>query len=175
MYNKLFQKILDSSIWMESDTTRLVWLTFLAAMDETGYAHFSSVANLAHRARVELEACQKALAVLEGPDAESADTDYEGRRIERVPGGWLVLNAPKYREIVSRENARERTRERVARHRQKKRAVTVSNEKKQKVTTSDTEAEADTETYVKHTKAEKAKKEGLAAVAQQVRDEWGKA
>ena len=32
MYNKLFTKILDSTIWLEDDATRLVWITFLAVI-----------------------------------------------------------------------------------------------------------------------------------------------
>lgn len=131
MYNKLFTKILDSSIWMESLPTRIVWLTLLAAMDEHGYAHFASVANLAHRARVTVDEAKAAIDRLEGPDAESADPDHEGRRIERVPGGWMVLNAPKYRELATRLAIQEQTRERVRKHREKRTgnaSVTPSNE-----------------------------------------------
>ncbi len=120
MYNKLFTKILDSSIWMESADTRLVWLTFIAAMDETGFVQFASPANVAHRARVDLKGAEEALASLEAPDPNSFDPDNEGRRIERVPGGWIVLNAAKYREIVTRSISKEQTRERVARFREKR-------------------------------------------------------
>lgn len=118
MYNKLFTKILDSSIWLEPTATRMVWLTFIAAMDEDGFAEFASVRNLAHRARIELDETIAAVACLEGPDADSSDKENDGRRIERVPGGWMVLNAPKYREIVTRIVAKEGNRRRVARWRE---------------------------------------------------------
>lgn len=121
MYNKLFTKILDSSIWLEPPPTRLVWLTFIAVMDEEGYCQFASVANLAHRARVTLEEAKEAVKCLEGPDENSSDPDHEGRRVERVSGGWIVLNASKYRELVTRQAIREKTRERVARFRERKR------------------------------------------------------
>lgn len=122
MYNKLFTKILDSSIWLEPMPTRIVWLTMIAAMDDDGMVQFASVANLAHRARVsELEASE-AVRTLESPDRNSSDHDHEGRRIERVPGGWIVLNANKYRELVSRVVAKEKTRIRVAKFRETKRA-----------------------------------------------------
>lgn len=127
MYNKIFTKILDSSIWLESNPTRIVWLTFLAAMDEDGFAQFASVANLAHRARVELPDCEAAVKCLEGPDGNSSDPENEGRRIERVAGGWIVLNAGKYRELVTRAVAQEKTRERVARFRERKRAESSGN------------------------------------------------
>lgn len=117
MYNKIFTKILDSSIWLEPDATRIVWLTCIAAMDEDGFCQFASVANLAHRANVSLESATRAVETLEQPDANSSDPEFEGRRIERVPGGWMVLNAEKYRDIVTRAVSRERTRARVSRYR----------------------------------------------------------
>ena len=119
MYNRLFTKILDSSIWLEPDSTRIVWFTFLAAMNEDGFAHFSALENLAARARVSLAKAKRAIEVLEGPDPNSENPDNDGRRLERVPGGWMVLNAGQYREKFSREIEREQTRLRVAKHRAK--------------------------------------------------------
>jgi hypothetical protein len=127
MYNKLFGKILDSSIWLETSDTRVVWMTLLAAMDQDGFVPFASLANLALRARVALDVCALAVKTMEAPDPNSSDPDNEGRRIERVPGGWLVLNAAKYRDMVTRDIARERTRLRVAKHRAAKAAVTLGN------------------------------------------------
>lgn len=129
MYNKLFTKILDSSIWLAPDQHRIVWVTLLAAMDEDGFVQFASVANLAHRARVARDAAETAMAAFEAPDPDSGDPSNEGRRVERVPGGWVVLNAGKYRVLVTREIAKEKTRERVARFRAKKGngAVTPGN------------------------------------------------
>lgn len=107
--------------------TRIVWLTFIAAMDENGFVQFASPSNVAHRSIVPLPEVLTALAALEGPDANSSDPDNEGRRVEKVPGGWMVLNAAKYREIVTRANAQERTKNRVRRHREQKRLVTLGN------------------------------------------------
>lgn len=119
MYNKLFTKILDSSIWLESMPTRLIWVTLIAAMDETGFCAFSAPQNLSNRAIVPLEDTLAAIATLEAPDVNSADPDNDGRRIERVPGGWMVLNAGKYRELVTKAIILEQTRERVRKHRSK--------------------------------------------------------
>lgn len=119
MYNKLFTKILDSSIWLAPDPHRLVWITILAAMNEDGIAQFASVANLAHRARVDLAHAKSAIEAFENPDPDSGDPENDGRRLERIPGGWLVLNAHKYRAMVTKMIAREQTRERVARFREK--------------------------------------------------------
>lgn len=123
MYNKLFMKILDSSIWLAPDPHRLVWITFLAAMDEDGHAMFASAGNLAARARVTRKHAEDAVVAFEGPDPDSGDDDNDGRRIERIPGGWLVLNAHKYRAMVTKDIIRAKTRERVARHRARKNEV----------------------------------------------------
>lgn len=122
MYNKLFTKILDSSVWLAPSDHRVVWITLLAAMDEDGFARFAAVGNLANRARVSVEDTKAALAAFEAPDPESGDPDNEGRRIERVPGGWMVLNAEKYRELFKRETVREQTRQRNVAYRERKKA-----------------------------------------------------
>ena len=145
MYNKLFAKILDSSIWLESVPTRIVWLTFIAVMDEHGFAQFAAPGNLANRARVTLEDAEEAIRILESPDENSSNPDHDGRRIERVPGGWMILNADKHRDMVTRAVVQSQTRERVRRHRERKREgnadVTQANEK---LTLSDTETEVET-------------------------------
>lgn len=128
-YNKLFTKILDSTVWLENDATRLVWITMLAVMDEDGFVALSSVGNVAARARVSLEAANAAIKALEAPDKEDSSQEHEGRRIERVPYGWMVLNARKYRDIVQRAESMRKNRERVAKHREKRNAgVMPSNE-----------------------------------------------
>ncbi len=86
-------------------------------MDETGYAHFSAVENLSNRARVSVEDTDKALECLLAPDPNSANPDNEGRRIERVPGGFMILNADTHRKTLNREIRREQTRLRVAKFR----------------------------------------------------------
>ncbi len=123
MYNKLFTKILDSSIWLEPDQHRLVWITLIAAMDRYGVTQFACAENLASRARVSLEACESAIAAFESPDPHDQTQEFEGRRIERIPGGWLVLNAEKYREMVTASVASEKSRERMRKFREKNRAA----------------------------------------------------
>lgn len=119
MYNKLFTKILDSSIWLEPLATRIVWITLIATMDEDGYCHFSAIENLARRAGVDIEECNAAVTILLSPDANSGDPEHEGRRIERVPGGFMVLNSEKHRDAVTREKRREQTKNRVKKYRER--------------------------------------------------------
>ena len=97
MSTLLLAKILDSSIWLEPLHTRIVWITLLAAMDEHGFCAFACPENVARRAGVSLEQANEALACLLAPDPNSSDPANEGRRVERVLGGFNVLNAAKYR------------------------------------------------------------------------------
>lgn len=51
------------------------------------------------------------LGILASPDTKrSVSQEFEGRRIKAVPGGWLVLNGEKYREMVQLEMVRARNR-----------------------------------------------------------------
>ena len=145
MYNKIFTKILDSSIWLESLSTRLLWLTLLASMDESGFAQFASPANLAHRARISLDETMAGLACLTSEDENSSDPENGGKRIERVPGGWMVLNAQKYRSISTRLDSQTKNRERVAKHRALKKAADVMPCNDCNAVVIQAEAEADTE------------------------------
>jgi hypothetical protein len=120
VYNKLFSKILFSSIWTEDYPTRIVWVMFLAAMDEDGIVQVATPKNVAALAQVTPEEAERAIAILEAPDPASSNPDHDGRRLERFPGGWRVLNAPVYREIATREQMRQRTAERVRRHRDRR-------------------------------------------------------
>lgn len=122
MYVKIFSKILDSSIWMEPASTKVVWLTLLAAMDQDGFAQFASVKSLAHRAVVSLEECERAVETLSESDPESSNPEHDGKRIEKVPGGWIILNASHYRKIKDREMQREMTKERTRKWRERKKS-----------------------------------------------------
>ncbi len=54
--------------------------------------------GIAHRAGVERDKGLAALERLGSPELESRSLDYDGRRMIRVDGGFLVLNFLKYRE-----------------------------------------------------------------------------
>lgn len=171
MYNKLFSKILDSSIWLEPSETRIVWLMFIAVMDEDGFVQFASVANVAHRARIDLKSAEQAIKCLESEDPNSSDSDNGGRRLERVSGGWMVLNSRKYRDLVTRSIAKEQGRIRVARYRETVRngGVTESNGS---VTTSEAVAIADTESEFTLEDTEASKKKTRSAKASPTSEEF---
>jgi len=114
---KIHATILDSSVWAEPHATRIVWITMLAMADEHGVVQ-ASVSGLARRAAVSREECEIALHTFLGPDEDTRD-GTAGQRIEKVPGGWLILNHSEYRE--RRTHAQIKTAARVAKHRDKKR------------------------------------------------------
>ena len=118
-YTKLFQSILDSTIWGEQDTVRIVWITLLAMADKNGEV-LASIPGLARRACVPVADVEKALFKFQSPDKYSRTPDDEGRRIEAIDGGWLLLNYQKYRLLASKEDEKAKTAERVRRHRARK-------------------------------------------------------
>jgi hypothetical protein len=125
MYNKLFTKILDSSIWLAPDPHRLVWITLIAAMDRDGFAQFACIENLAARARVSVPETAAAIEAFLNPDPFDPSQEFEGRRVERVPGGWLILNAEKYRSMVTQAVASEQAKLRMQAFRKRKREQTL--------------------------------------------------
>lgn len=148
-YTKLFGSIIASTIWSEDDRTRIVWITMLAMADQHGEVQ-ASVPGLAKMASVPLEATEAALAKLSAPDAYSRTKDFDGRRIQAIDGGWLILNHAKYRAKSDVDDRREQARERAARYRARHAGVTLCNATSRSVTPGDeisrqAEAEAEAE------------------------------
>jgi hypothetical protein len=115
-YTKLFSNIVASTIWREDDKTRILWITLLALSDKDGFVG-GSIPGLADMARMSIADCEQGLQKLQQPDPYSRTLDHEGRRIEVVDGGWLILNRAKYRDLIPDEQRRERDRIRQQRHR----------------------------------------------------------
>jgi len=120
-YTKLFSSIVHSTIWREPNTTRLLWITMLAMADRDGIVHCTAP-GLADLARISLEECREGIKCLESPDPDSLTPDHEGRRIQRVNHGYLLLNYDKYRHIMSQDDQREKSAARSQRYRDRKRA-----------------------------------------------------
>lgn len=118
MYTKLANSILTSTIWMESDQTRIVWLTLLAMADKNGEVQ-ASIPGLANVARVPVEACRKAIEIFQQPDPDSRTKVDDGRRIEEIRGGWHILNHSYYRDLGSDEDRKKKAAERQRRYRER--------------------------------------------------------
>lgn len=78
----------------------------LAIADADGMVS-ASLPGLASVSNVSLEAAEKAVSNLKSPDLYSRTKDNEGRRIEEVDGGWLILNYQKYRRMLNEEERKE--------------------------------------------------------------------
>lgn len=129
---KLYASIVTSSVWLEDDATLRVWIYMLATADENGYVG-ASVGGLAHQARVTKEQCRKALDIFLAPDEDSRDRlahpERDGRKIEVVEGGWVVLNIPDYREKRTRKQVADAERQRRFRERDMSRGNAVTDER----------------------------------------------
>jgi len=69
-----------------------------------------------------------ALEILSSPDTKRIEKQpFDGRRIQKVEDGWLILNGMFYRDLMVRENERARKRrwaaEKRAQEREEKRAL----------------------------------------------------
>lgn len=114
-YVKLFGSILDSTIWRTPPAVTKVWIAMIAMADRFGDV-MASVPGLADRARVPRATCEKALRIFLAPDRDSRTERDDGRRIERIDGGWRVLNYEKYREMDGLSDRRRKDAERQRRY-----------------------------------------------------------
>lgn len=106
----LWSRIVDSSIWSEPDTVRIVFVTMLAKKDSDHVVRATAF-NIAKWANKAEEEVLKALKVLSSPDKRRVEPQpHEGRRIEKVEDGWLMLNGEEYRKMVQNEMRKARLR-----------------------------------------------------------------
>lgn len=126
-YTKLFSDIVDSSIWDEDAETKVVWVTLLALSNADGFVR-GSVPWLANKARVDVNKCQHALQKLTSPDKLSRTPDNDGRRVEAVDRGWIILNYLMFRDRtgLSTDPRRAYQRDWMRKKRSEKKVSTVS-------------------------------------------------
>ena len=132
-YTKLFNSILLSTVWDLSVHVKIVWITMLALKDCRHHV-LASIPGLAKAAGVTREQCEEALDCFLSPDPDSRSKASEGRRLEEIDGGWLLINGGKYQELQGREDVLARAAERQAKHRARNGKVTPRNAMSQNVT-----------------------------------------
>jgi len=172
-YTKLFSSIVTSTIWTEDAGTCKVWVTMLALADKNGEVH-ASIPGLARVSGMTLEETEAALSKFMSPDKYSRTPDDQGRRIEAIDGGWLLLNHAKYRAMASKDEEKESNAKRQAAFRDRAKRngrvtgsnglvtpcnapVTVGRD----IAEADTEAKADTKAVVKPSLQQTASPSGL--------------
>jgi hypothetical protein len=173
-FAKVHGTILNSSIWLEDRDTRLLWLTMLIMANWDGVVE-ASVGGLAHRARLPREDVEKGLEILCGPDPDSRD-GTTGERIEKVPGGWFILNVAQYRDRQT--DAQVKTNARVRKHRAKRKSETegvTGNDATPRNDLSPTDRDLDVDgrqRSEKSTRAPKPKPVRPEGVSEEVWKEW---
>lgn len=124
LYAKIFEQIYDSSI-AENPRVRFVFMDLLVLANSDGVVDITHEA-IARRTNVPLDWVKEAIAVLEGPDPKSRTPDENGARIVRLDGhrdwGWIITNYHVFRDIATEDARRQKTKERVRRHREKRSA-----------------------------------------------------
>lgn len=106
----LWSSIVDSSIWHEPDHVCKIFITMLAIKDADHIVRHNAfqIANKAHKSEKEVI---EALKILAAPDKRRLEPQpFDGRRIQKVDDGWLILNGQKYREMMSKIVRREQKR-----------------------------------------------------------------
>lgn len=106
-WTPIFSKLVDSSVWDEPYSVRVLWMTMLALKDRDHVVRCNEYA-LHKRGSMPMEDVEAGLRVLESPDKRRPDQEYGGRRIQRVEDGWLILNGEVYQGAmrVAAERAR---------------------------------------------------------------------
>ena len=114
----------------------------LAMSDRHGRV-WASLPGLANRARVSVEEAEAAVQKFLSPDKYSRTSEFEGRRIEVIDGGWRLLNHEKYRSFRDEEVIKESKRKYINTRRALERDVENVDRSRHNAE-ADTEAEADT-------------------------------
>jgi hypothetical protein len=113
-YAKLSSNLVTSSLWCtETLEAKVLWVTMLAMKDKHGIVS-ATIPGLAQMAGIPIVDCEEAIKRFQEPDKYSRTQDFDGRRIEAVDGGWILLNHKRYRDELQREAKRKADRERIA-------------------------------------------------------------
>ena len=103
-YVPIFQKLLFSSIWEEPPHVRVLWIGMILLAGRGSVVKANSY-NLSRLVNLPVDQVEDGLRVLTSPDRIRPDQPHEGRRLEVVPGGWRVINADVYQDLMARQNA----------------------------------------------------------------------
>ncbi|KKM20857.1 hypothetical protein LCGC14_1641290 [marine sediment metagenome] len=94
-------KLLDSSVWVGTPhNVKILWITMLSLADREGQV-MKSLPGLARRADLTRTETVEALSFLMAPDPDSQTKLYEGRRVQELEKGWLLLNYVDHRDYRS--------------------------------------------------------------------------
>lgn len=125
-------RMASSSIWEEAPETRLLFIWLLGQADDEGYVLRHTPTSIARLANLPLAAVERGLERLEAPDPHSRSPEHDGRRLLRQDdGGWLVVNARRYREMQTPKQAYDAARQRRLRAQQSERDALASSQERE--------------------------------------------
>lgn len=116
---KAHQELVSSSIWEGPYHHRIAWTALMVTCNTNGISPVTE-ASLYRVANITKEEAEDAIKAFTSPDPKSRTPDYEGRRIERVSGGFKLLNYFKYRDIRTPEQKNKYMRDYMKRYRDDK-------------------------------------------------------
>lgn len=135
MYGKIFDSIYDGTL-AEDWRALITFQQFIVLCDADGMVDMTPQ-SISRRTGIPIEHIKAGIAVLEKEDKYSRTPDEDGKRIELIDDhrawGWHIINHEKYKNTRDADTIRAQTRERVRRHREKKRGVTDGNAKKRHI------------------------------------------
>jgi hypothetical protein len=95
-YGSIHASVVTSSLMEEPIPARYLFFMFVSQTDDTGFVRGTDL-SLSRLFNMKLEDFREMVGILESPDTKSSSPEYEGSRLKKVQGGWLVLNYRKYR------------------------------------------------------------------------------
>ena len=109
---------MDSSLWEEDGDVVKVFMTMLATKDSDHICRLDAF-RIHKKCNIDELKVLDMLKILASPDSRRREVQkFEGRRIEAVEDGWLILNGEKYRKMVSDEMRKARLRRAQAKYRE---------------------------------------------------------
>ena len=122
MYGKIFTSIYDGTL-AEDWRALITFQQLIVLCDADGIIDMTPQ-SISRRTGIPIEHIKAGIEILEKEDKYSRTKTEEGRRIELIdehrPWGWHIVNHEIYKKLQDADTIREQTRERVRKHREKK-------------------------------------------------------
>lgn len=116
-WSPLFSKIVESSLWGEPDVVVKVFLTMLAKKDAQ-HRVMKNAYEIGQWARKSEREVIEAIKILCSPDTRRIEPQpFDGRRLTKIEGGWLVLNGQYYHDMMRTQKRKEYKRVKQAEYR----------------------------------------------------------
>lgn len=148
MYGKIFDSIYDGTL-AEDWRALITFQQLIVLCDADGMVDMTPQ-SISRRTGIPIEHIISGIEVLEKNDKYSRTPTENGKRIELIDDhrnwGWHIINHEKYKNMRDADTIRAQTRERVRKHREKKRSVTQGNDSKRHI---DKEIDTNTNTKIK--------------------------